>query len=219
MKQLESTKLFYGRYPYKLVWNTPISGWFRGSDLKSIRNALDHLQRQYNERKKMHISLWSRSVVVLISELHDAQKVYTYLNKETGYRIRVEGTEVSIYSECRDWLWSLCQSIPNSVTEWWEPTNPLQPNTVILSERLKGWEYRITLGANVPKEFINWAQKNLDKLRMGSVVKFQIKNHKSPYLSGYYFYVRNDKMLSLVSLILGSSIARIDKIIIEDKNA
>lgn len=218
LRQYESQKLFYNKYPYKLVWNSPISNWFRGGDLKTIRTTLDHLQRQYKERKRIHLIIWSREVDVSIQELHQAQKVFKALSQQTDYRIRVESRFVGIYSAHKDWLWELSKEIKSGVTEWWEPSKLLQPNIMIAGPGLKGWEYKITLGAKVPKTFNQWAGNNLDKLRIGPVLKKAILENRS-YLMGYYFYVKNEKMLNLVTLVLGPGISRIDKIIIEDNNA
>lgn len=218
MRLYESQKLFYNRFPYKLVWKSPISNWFRGGDLKSIRRTLDHLQRQYKERKRIHLLLWSREVDVKIQELHEAQRVFNALSQQSDYRIRVEGTDVGIYSAHRDWLWELSEQVRSHAVEWWEPKSLLQPNTLLAGPGLKGWEYKITLGAKVPREFNTWARNNLDKLRMGPTLKKTITEDKR-YLLGYYFYVKNEKMLNLAALVLGAGISRIDKIIVEDNNA
>lgn len=163
----------------------------------------------------MTLVYWGGVVDIKPHELHQAQKVFTVISKNPN-KIRVEGRYLQLYSEHKDWLYTLAQQI--DIYEWWEPEGLLQPNTVVMGESMKGWEYRVTLGRNIPNTFPKWALNNADKLRYGTVFKSVIEQGGT-YLSGQYFYVRNEKMLNLATLVLGPSITKIDKIIIEDKNA
>lgn len=219
MKRFDTYKLFYGRYPYKLVWNSPISHWYRGADLPYIRDTLDELQHQYNQNNKLILRFWNREVSVSTLDLYYAQKVYSSLCQNPNHRLRVEGTTVAIYSEEKDWLEALKYNVGPTVEEWWEPATLLQPNTIIMSEAMKGWEYRITFKDKLPEEFKKWALNNLDKIKIGPILRETLEESRHSYVQGLYFYVKSEKMLSMVSLILGGSISRIDKIVIEDENA
>lgn len=210
-------KLFYGKYPYKLVWHSPIAFSFRGGDLISVRKTLDDLQTQLAGSKVAKIPSWySRFIVVEPKEVHDAQKVFTSLSNIKDFRLRVEGKDVGIFTLDRQWNINLMNSI-SSVSEWWEPENSLIPNSIIMGPSMEGWEYRITLGRNVPDAFYRWVKNNYSKIKLGPSIKEGIENNNPLY--GFYFYVQNQKMLNLVTLVLGSSIRRIDKIVIPDKNA
>lgn len=218
MNLYESTKLFYKQYPYKLTVRTPLAKWFRGGNLKSIKLVLDQLQSQYNERKLISIVYWSRVVDISIEDLRNAKKIFIFLKKESNYKLRIESTHLSIYTEEKRSVWNLCKDIQDISLEWWEPKNTLKANEIIASSKLKGWNYRITLSNKVPEDFSKWAINNFDKIRIGPKLKDNIVNN-NPYFLGFYFYVKNEKMLDLVSLILGSGISRIDKIVIEDNKA
>lgn len=159
---------------------------------------------------------WGGPLYVTVNDLHDAQKMFRAMAKNP-HKIRVEGRFVQLYAEHKDWIERLSHQI--KAYEWWEPEGLLQPNTVVMGETMAGWEYRITIGRNIPNSFGNWALKNIDKIKCGTKFKEALDNNALHWLTGLYFYVRSDKMLNLVSLILGPSIAQIDKIIIEDKNA
>jgi len=217
LKKLKTHKLFYGVYPYKLVWRTELASQFRGG-LIGIRKTLDGLQNQYSETKKVRIPVWyNRVITVQGKDLHDAQKVFTALTNLKDYRIRVEQKDVTIFTRDKDWAVELINSIDH-VLEWWEPEAKLVPNTILMGPTMEGWEYKITLGSHIPDSFIRWYENNKSKVRMGESLRENLERF-SPYLYGYYFYVRNEKMLNLVCLMLGSSIRRIDKIVIQDKNA
>ena len=218
LKRYDTNSLFYGKYPYKLTLHTPLANWFRGGDLPYIRDTLDELQHQYNQNNKLTIKFWNREVTVKTSDLYYAQKVYSHLCIGKSYRLRVEGHYLAIYSDDKTWLENVLDSISPVATEWWEPTSLLQPNTILMSPKMKGWEYKVTLGSNVPQDFYRWALNNLDKIKIGPTFKDSLLRGYT-YMSGYYFYVRNDRVLNLVSLVLGNGITKIDKIIIEDKNA
>lgn len=158
---------------------------------------------------------WGGPIYVRLKELQEAQKVFNALEANTDWKIRVEGRYLQVYSEHKDWLHRLSQKI--STNEWHEPESILQPNTVTMGESMKGWEYRVTLGRNIPHSFCKWARTNESKLKYGTKFKKSIEKN-SAFLTGLYFYVHNEKMLNLATLVLGPAISRIDKIIIEDKN-
>ena len=52
---------------------------------------------------------------------------------------------------------------------------------------------------------------NQNKVKIGQVCLEEIKNNG--YVRGFYFYVRDEKVLRLVTLMIGNSITRIDKIV------
>lgn len=218
MKRYNTPKLFYGKYCYKLIVRSPIANWFRSGDLSVIRETIDGLQQQYKEKKRIHIQTWLRTIDVSLQDLHDAQKIYTAISKQDDFRIRIEGFTIGLFSNDRDWLENLSKSISRSVEEWWEPSIVLQPNTLVMSPTMKDWGYKITLGSDVPAGFFKWFELNQDKIKAGNTLRSNI-NHGQTYLSGYYFYVKNEKVLNLVTLVLGPSIQRIDKIVVDNKNA
>jgi len=216
LKRFNTTKLFYGKYPYKIHWQTHFSNYFRGNDLTFIREVLDLYHQKYREEKVITFTKWRKTIHLHPNDLYKAQKAYQELSKNNNYKLRVENIGVAIYSTDKDWLKNLGRILEAS--EWWEPESTLEPNILVMGEKMRGWEYRITLGNSVPSEFFTWAIENQNKLKIGNKLRSLIKNNKN-YLSGMYFYVRNEKMLSLVSLVLGRGIQRVDKIVIEDKNA
>jgi hypothetical protein len=102
--------------------------------------------------------------------------------------------------------------------EWWEPDTKLEPGILVMGPKMEGWEYKITLGCNIPDGFYNWAVANADKLKVGNKLMSMIASRQRN-LSGYYFYVHNDKMLNLVSLVIGPALQRVDKIVVDNESA
>lgn len=216
MKRNKTPKLFFQEYPYKLVCYTKFANSFRGNDLAYIREMLDQF---YNNVKSgntdLYIRTWRSQIPVTIEDLDEVQTIYNTLSANTDYKLRVEQQWLAIYSKDKDWLYKLGLIV--DAYEWWEPQTELEPNVIIMGPKMKGWEYKITLGRNIPTEFYTWALNNLDKLKVGNRLIKYFKNQT--YVEGYYFYVRNEKMLNLVSLVLNQGIQRIDKIVIDDQNA
>ena len=83
-----------------------------------------------------------------------------------------------------------------------------------------GWEYKVTFNSkNVPEAFKDWALSNKRHLKIGPVFLEELtQSNRYLNLSGLYFYVKSEKILTLVQLLVGSCISRVDKITIENKN-
>ena len=200
-----------------MTLHTELSYCFKQGDLVAIRKLLDRLQTQLEEDGKLtHNRCWTGPTKLSPHELFNAQKVFSALSKNSKFKVRVEGRDLAIYSTERDWLHSLAETV--NATEWWEPTVTLEPNMLIMGSAMSDWGYKITVGSNVPEEFRKWAIQNKDKIKIGNTFMKSLLNG-SKYMSGYYFYVKNERMLTLASLVLGQGIQRVDKIVVEGQIA
>lgn len=216
MNKYKTPKLFFNKYPYKLVFKTIFSNSFRGNDLIYIREMLDHYFLHLAEGKPMYVQLWREQTRVSPVQVAEAQRIYTALSKNKEYKLRVEQGYITIYSKERDWLYDLGDVL--NAQEWWEPDTKLEPGILVMGPKMEGWEYKITLGCNIPDGFYNWAVANADKLKVGNKLMSMIASRQRN-LSGYYFYVHNDKMLNLVSLVIGPALQRVDKIVVDNESA
>ena len=59
--------------------------------------------------------------------------------------------------------------------------------------------------------FYKWLSNNDDKVKIGDTCLESIKNGN--YVRGFYFYIRDDKVLSLIHLMISGGIARIDNLV------
>lgn len=208
MKKFNTTKLFYGEYLYKLVWSSPCAPYFRGNDLSYVQSMIEDHYSQANRDNKATIRTWLGITSIDLDHIHQLKSIHTALSNQK-YKLRVEGQGLSIYSTSKEWLHELALDI--HAKEWWEPNSMLESNVIIMGPKMKGWEYRITFGTTIPDAFYNWIENNWDNVKIGKCAKRYIAK-KSRYLNGYYFYVRNQKMLTVLSLVLGQGIQRIDRI-------
>ena len=165
----------------------------------------------------MYIKKWREQIRVSPIQVAEAQRLYTALSKNKDYKLRVENESITVYSQERDWLYNL--AVVLDVQEWWEPESELTPGVLIMGPKMTGWEYKVTLGIDVPSTFCQWAVANSDKLKIGNKLLQMLQSGHRHYYSGYYFYVRNEKMLNLINLVIGSGIQRIDKIVVDDRSA
>lgn len=232
LKLFESKKLHYGEYLYKLVLHNSLANIFRTEFQKDgklgyARQKLDHCNFAYKEASKdnnvvTHFSIpWmTRNAGVFetirTEQYFDALKIYNALQKQKNYKIRIERNWMYLYSNDKAFLTSLINSC-NAHGEFWEPNLETidlikQDKNVILSKKPVTFKYKITLGSKKGSTGLaDWIDANPSLAKMGDLAK-QACSNKS-YVKGYYFYVKNDKALFLVQMIVGDNIARIDRFV------
>lgn len=218
MKKYETTKLFWGKYLYKLCIRNGIGTIFRDKNLSYAREVLDRLQQRYEEGKPLVVTRYYRETPVKELSFLDARKLYKFLSKTDDYTLRIEGATTCIYSNNREWIHTLKSAInKTNLLELWEP-NPdhlshLEPNTIIV-ESNNGYEYKVTLGSRVgdTSGFANWAKNNPNQVRVGPQLQQNLENNS--YVADMYFYARDEKTLNLCELML-TNIRRIDKLVVK----
>lgn len=217
LKKLETTKLFWGKYLYKLSINNGIGYIFRDKNLSYVREVLDKLQQQYESGESLIMSSFSRETPVKELSFLDARKLYKFLSKNDDYMLRIEGATVSIYSNDKEWLHTLKSAVnKTNLLELWEP-NPnhlshLDQHTIIV-DKDNGYGYKVTFGPKIADTagFANWARNNEKHVRVGS--KLMNNLERSGYVSDLYFYARDERTLRLCELML-TNIRRVDKLVL-----
>lgn len=215
MKKCETHKLFWDEYPYKLVIRNRLAPIFRNKNLSYARQVLDSIQSNYVEGKPLYLMRGTRKDSILEDQFFDAKKLLHFFSKQTNYRLRVEYNSINVYSLDHDWLTQISRAVsPQYALEFWEPSSSilkyLEKNVIILDEEL-GYNYRITLGNRKGNDgFANFAKTNPHLVRVGPVLMREME--RNGYVSGMYFYARDDKTIQLCQLML-DNIRRIDKII------
>ena len=112
MKKLETTKLFWGKYLYKLAINNSIGSIFRDKNLSHAREVLDTLQQQYESGQPLVLKSFAR--VLSVSELSflDARKLYKFLVRaRDDYTLRIQNINISVYSNNHEWIHTLKSAI------------------------------------------------------------------------------------------------------------
>lgn len=216
MKQFETSKLFYNTYLYKVSITSILATIFREKRLPEARKILDEYQTQLETTGQIIESRGRLGRPISIPTLTHAQALYSEFSaqKQSSYKLRIEGSSIVVYSNDLYWIEHLENRIDN-ITRVWKPKdsstiNLLEPNIIISNVPTK-YEYKVTVGSDVDPSFAIWARSNSDKIKAGR--KFLDLVQAKSYVNGMYFYARDLKILQFINIIIGGGIRRVDKII------
>ena len=217
MKQFETTKLFWGEYLYRISLRNTLSPIFREKNLSHSRQVLDKLQQSYEKGDPLFLYHGTRQKPIAEENFFDAKRLYIAFSRFENYKVRVESTHLSIYSNDLDWIEKLSKDLDQeSLISIHKPnpnfTDKLDKNIILIDADI-GYEYKVTLGyRSGSPEFARWAEKNPKMIKVGTKAKQEMMN--SGYVSGMYFYARDERTLQLCNLML-SNIRRIDKLVVK----
>jgi len=188
-----TTKLFRGKYQYKIVLVCSVSAWFRSGDMpETIQRIkeLDSPKRQDAKEYGLKIAL----------ELLNHQDV----------DVRVESPWISVYTNDKKLIDRLAKIDKNNVKYISEPAGSLEENTILMPKM--NFDYRITLGKTTQEHssFIAWAESN-PKLKLTPSCKKDLLKERT--WGGKHFYLTGDNNLLLAKMHLGGSIAKIERIV------
>lgn len=220
MKKFLTKKLFYGEYLYKVVINNDLANIFRGELQKKgylsyAREEIDQLieTERLSPNGPLTIKKFRSVVEVSKSEYEKAKKIYWLLKYNKDYKLSVTFRySLSIYSNNLGLIKDLIKLKPS---EYHEPDHSrmhqYQPN-IILVDREPDLPIKVTLGTRkVDPGFVNWHYNNADKCRIG--VKALECIRRGGYQSGLYFYVRDEKVLNLITMLCGDNIRKVEKLV------
>lgn len=238
LKLYETKKLHYGEYLYKLVVPNQVAPHFRtehqtDGKLGYVRERLDTLNRHFEpsqpviviptnyESKFFSVRSRLHTDETLVEHYYDAIEIYRHLkNAPKEYKLRTENFILHIYSNNRDFIINLSNKLRHKHKEFWEPdpekANLLEKDIIIKDKPVK-FQYKITLGKKKGSPALpKWIDNNPSISKMGETAK-QYCN-MSTFVKGYYFYVKDDKALFLVQMIVGDNIQRIEKLVYSPKS-
>jgi hypothetical protein len=217
LKNLNTTKLFYDEYKHRLKIRHPLGTIFRDKNLATARQILDSLQSQADRGEGLE---WQRGyrykIPVSSEQMISAQFLLSEFTAQEhiNYKLRCENPSLMIYSNNLSWLNSLVNkgitalslTQPNLAN-----ANDLVPYVIITDDNPIQYQYKITVGRRVSPSLGVWIQSNLDKCKAGTKFLELVTNRG--HVNGMYFYVRDEKVLQLVRIIIGGDIKRVDKFI------
>ena len=207
MKLRETKKLFYNEYPYKLGIYNSLAHIFREKKFRYAREELSRLEIMAEMKEPLILGTYRRKEYDLATFI-ECKWLYKELIKRNDYKIRVEYPAVHFYSQDKDWLMHIGSQVKNPI-DFHEPPVVLAKNTILV-EKPSDYEYRITLNSKPDPSLAKWIEANPKLAKAGPVFLEEVAN--SGYSKGLYFYVRDDKVLNIVGLMLGS-LGRVDKIV------
>lgn len=179
--------------------------WFRGNDLDNTKRHIENfnIDNQTGWLKKLDLN-----------DLAYTKKFFNVLKKATDYEIRVESPLLTLYTNTE----SLVESTAALDTELVKYVSFPKPGSEeilegssVITKRLD-YGYKITVGRTRRSfpDFLNWAS-NMSKVRLTKRTKKELSKEHS--WGGYYFYVKDDKTLTMVKIFLGNHIQSVEKVI------
>jgi hypothetical protein len=210
MLSKKTSKLFFGKYVYKIALRLSVASKFRGNNLKNIRQNLENLKEQFanNKMNRMQLGNWNKSSVS-VEDVFIGMSVADTLETLSSYTLRVEGTTLGLYSNDDDFFHKVL-SIPGVYVE--ETSEPADlktkefllstPKAIIRKEYTH--KYKVTIASlwESAEGFKAWAVK-LPK----------IKTTSNKYQYGGHFYVADEKTLSLCHIFLADKIRKVEQLV------
>ncbi len=196
-----SSKLFRGKYKYKIVFTSGVAGWFRSNNADSI---LDHYENNdyYYSRKASP------------NDKTHAKKLGELLKTIDSWAVRVETPFVSLYLDTENDLEKVVQSCKNRV-KYVEIPDPKSQNLLaegtVLVKKLD-YKFKVSLGASNQNHsnFVQWCENN-PKIRMPKRAKRDL--NKDNNSGGGFFYVKDEKVLTMVKMFLGRTITKVETVV------
>lgn len=198
----ESSKLFYGKYLYR------VSVLSKSTSPLTGPNGLSYKKRTHNLKSKLEDILY-----------HDIG---------VDFRTRGEMNKVSVFLNDREGLKSFIKKISKSkkekIVDIQKPKFGLekyfeQHKNLIITEEAPKFPLRCTFGGkNFDSEsFYKWIEANPDKIYLSIELRKDFRRFKNPVLSGRYFHVKNRKTLEMIEFIIGGSIRKVEYLASENE--
>jgi hypothetical protein len=222
LRLCETKKLHYGKYLYKLALANPFAPWFRtefqkSGDLKMAKSKIEEYQLLYDLGKPMYKSIYRSELPISDSEFLDAKDLYNELITVTEYKVRVERWNgFCIYNNDKDFLLNLANKMRVSAREFWEPKLEsidalLNEKNIVLVDKIPEHPLKITFNyKRIDPSLSTWLLANKDKSTAGDTT---ISNISSGYASGNYIFIRDERVLTIVQMIVGHNIQRIERLV------
>lgn len=221
LKLFETKKLHHGKYLYKLVLSNPLATIFRSDlsrygKLSYAKERLALLTVKYKAGETLTKQSYRSSVEISEQMFLDARDLYNILKKVDDFKIRCESNSLGIYSNDRDLLMKIANKMRVSSREFWEP-NPeavgllAKEQNLVIVNYPTSYQYQVHLSyKRVDANAYNWLKSNSDKVKVGPKT---LRDFASGLSNGSYIYVRDDRVMSLVEVLIGHAIRKVDKIV------
>jgi hypothetical protein len=229
MYKFESVKLFYNKFYYKLELFTGAAFLFRNKDLKTVKQTIDEFWANIDLVKTRDLDDWPTTLSYSTrywlqrfnpteEDINNCQKLHTYLSQtDKNARVRVEINNLSIYSNLKESLYELGNSLSsNHPPSFYEPSDALKdqlkPNVLFHSFADK-YKYKITLGKVYDSSLAAYIKANNNNfVKAGPACIEAIENLSIGSYNNFYIYVRDDNILNLLSMF-GFETKRIEELL------
>jgi len=200
----ETKKLFMDKYDHKIVFVQPASGWFRGGKVSYAREKIKNFKFGDTDYFSKRIKTQS--------DLDYCLKLCNVLEAMTDYELRIESPCISFYTNNPKDIDKIAKVAGDNVKYVCKPPvdTVLSKKTVVM--RRNGYDYKVTLGSTKTSytDFIEWTDKTGLALLTKSTRRELTRDIS---WGGTYFYVKDEKALTMTRMFLGGCISRVDQVV------
>lgn len=206
----KTNKLFYGKWPYK------ITCFIAGA----------HLIRTYGARS-LNNPAYLRSRNFDTKELIKFVETFKELLQDLNIKRRIDHSHIDFYLLTKEEFDKIRKELRKYVVSVTEPADEKQLNTLlenkkyILCDQLphKTYRYKITfkeMPVKASTDLVDWALRyNGNEIRIPKSTLNHFKGIKYHY-GAHYFYVKDSKMITLISLASGGYVRRTDEYVVRN---
>jgi hypothetical protein len=215
MHSRKTNKLFFDKFVYKISMTVPFANYFRNKNLAQIKLSLqmDELELAKDGRKFVKIGpSWSKTHASA-DDIKAGLEIVDILENNEKYNLRIEGKILSVYTNDESSIDSISNIPGIQFREVWKPADEKSKNFLLTGPRAiirKNYshKYKVTVKAlrSEADNFKEWAAK-LPKIKLTS----------SNYRWEGYFYVSDEKTLSMCRLFLGDKVKKVEELVTESE--
>ena len=162
---------------------------------------------------KIRSFLVNRNIRNEKKELQYVRQLHKTLTNASNFLIRIEHPLMSIYTNNESLVEEISNLDPDSIKYICLPEknkSSLLVEGVVLVKNID-YGFKVHLGPSGNNEsFVKWCKEN-DKIKLSKRAERNLLLQKS--FGGYYFYVKDEKTLTMVKMFIGASIHKIEKVI------
>ena len=211
MIKVDSHKLFYDQYKYKIDLNNALGFVFRNKNFSLARKSIDTAIQQYETEGHVKWELGLRTISVTSEELADLQILLSQFTKQKQeFKLRCESHHLGIYTNDYEWCKTITSKV-NAVCLVHMPKDNITLAPGVIINDTIDFAYKITLNGTADPNLANFCVKNKDKIKIGNRVLSDINRGYS--LKGMYMYVKDLSTITLIRLFLKKDLMRVDKIV------
>jgi hypothetical protein len=198
----QTTRLFNGKYKYKIVLVSKAASWFRGANLESIK-----VNAGVTDRKSQPV--WVQKLSY--DDVDYVNHLVNTMEKAPDFIIRVENPYINFYTNNVTDIEKLAKIKETSVkyVSYPAPGSESDLDNKKIIVKTLDFAYRVTMGRSKQNysSFLQWCE-NIDKVRLTKRARLQLAKNSS--WGGYYFYVKDDKTLTMVKMFVGGNILSVE---------
>lgn len=227
MNLCKTKKLHYGKYLYKVGFPNKLAGHFRTELQKD--GCYGHLRKKLDELNSCFIAgvpeiriPWTYNArlydSIPVEDYYDAIELFRIFKKtDVEFTLRCEMFKLNLYTNDRDFVTKIVNTIRNKHIEFWEPDPQdlallQQQENIIIVNNPFDYEYKITFGKKKGNPSLaKWIEANPNLGKIGEVAKDECL--RNGWVKGYYFFVKDKKSLLIAQMIVGDNIQRIDRLV------